>query len=427
MNIQYILVPAVLVAFCCGTVAQDEMACVPNKTMIYFGNGMNTDFQDAKLNLCGFQSKMAGIFPEATPISWGISYNQKEDWFTQLLEVARQENSDNFSSFFEWMGDLNAAPQWFRDWMISAAKTFSTYEYVNDEDLQKHVQRYRADILEGNRIILVAHSQGNFYANSAGLSLSSNSFRIVSVGTPANSVWGGGEYTTLTNDLVVNAVRTVVDASTLPGTTINSHSYEWLNHLWENSYLNGDVSGPRIISQIQTAFAQTPFPIAEGQPGIITVTLEWGSEPDVDLHVFEPNGTHVYYDNMNGMSGYLDVDDITSYGPEHYFVGCQTLETGVYTIGVNYFSGSAPEVAHVQVKAGSVVRTYEITLSTSLGSLGDDSPIELATVTVSRNNTTGKYSFEITSLTPNFSLAKQLVTKGAPKAYTADRRNSAVR
>lgn len=29
--------------------------------------------------------------------------------------------------------------------------------------------------------------------------------------------------------------------------------------------------------------------------GNITVQLKWDSQPDVDLHIWEPTGNHVYY------------------------------------------------------------------------------------------------------------------------------------
>ena len=69
--------------------------------------------------------------------------------------------------------------------------------------------------------------------------------------------------------------------------------------------------------------------------------MTWGSQPDVDLHVTEPNEFHVFYGSTRGPSGYLDVDDVTGFGPEHFYVSCGTLETGTYAIGVNYYSGSA--------------------------------------------------------------------------------------
>lgn len=44
--------------------------------------------------------------------------------------------------------------------------------------------------------------------------------------------------------------------------------------------------------------------------------MTWGESPDVDLHAFEPNGSHVYYDNRVGLSGHLDHHDRDGYGPE---------------------------------------------------------------------------------------------------------------
>jgi uncharacterized protein YfaP (DUF2135 family) len=55
--------------------------------------------------------------------------------------------------------------------------------------------------------------------------------------------------------------------------------------------------------------------------GPITVTLTWDIQPDIDLHVFEPN-FHVYYSAKNGQNGFLDVDDTNGYGPEHYYTNC---------------------------------------------------------------------------------------------------------
>ena len=40
----------------------------------------------------------------------------------------------------------------------------------------------------------------------------------------------------------------------------------------------------------------------------------------MDLHTFEPDGTHLSYQNLNGITGTLDVDDTSSYGSENYLV-----------------------------------------------------------------------------------------------------------
>jgi uncharacterized protein YfaP (DUF2135 family) len=123
--------------------------------------------------------------------------------------------------------------------------------------------------------------------------------------------------------------------------------------------------------------------------------LNWGAEPDVDLHVFEPNGTQVYYANKRGPSGFLDVDDVTSFGPENYFVACETLELGQYRVGVNYYRGSGPETANVQITTpfGTTI-IPPISLAQSRGSAGNSSPVPAAQITVSQE--TGRLIYSVT-------------------------------
>jgi uncharacterized protein YfaP (DUF2135 family) len=87
--------------------------------------------------------------------------------------------------------------------------------------------------------------------------------------------------------------------------------------------------------------------------GALTVTMSWGEDnSDVDLHVLEPYGRHIYYSNRgydtNGP--YLDFDNTYGYGPEHYYAtddnvmydssGAQqsTDIFGTYQIGVHYYA-----------------------------------------------------------------------------------------
>jgi len=87
--------------------------------------------------------------------------------------------------------------------------------------------------------------------------------------------------------------------------------------------------------------------------GALTVTLSWGQDnSDVDLHVLEPYGRHIYYSNkgydLNGP--YLDFDNTYGYGPEHYYatddmVMYDTSGTvmgndifGTYEIAVHYYA-----------------------------------------------------------------------------------------
>jgi uncharacterized protein YfaP (DUF2135 family) len=161
--------------------------------------------------------------------------------------------------------------------------------------------------------------------------------------------------------------------------------------------VSGSRSEGKILNDIVLEMSYLIPPNQIAQDGVITVTLTWGSQPDVDLHVFEPNGFHVYYSDPQGLSGYLDLDDISGYGPEHYFVECQDLEAGTYVVGVNYFYGITPESALVQIKAGSSIRSFPVSLSQPAGLDGDNSPMEVAEIVVSGNEFDG-YGFEIRGL-----------------------------
>jgi hypothetical protein len=54
-------------------------------------------------------------------------------------------------------------------------------------------------------------------------------------------------------------------------------------------------------------------------PPALSLTLSWdGPTSDMDLHVIEPSGKHVWYGDINGNDGFLDVDDADGFGPENY-------------------------------------------------------------------------------------------------------------
>jgi uncharacterized protein YfaP (DUF2135 family) len=79
-------------------------------------------------------------------------------------------------------------------------------------------------------------------------------------------------------------------------------------------------------------------PLANG----ISIKLTWGEHPyDLDSHLYTPDGSHVYYSSKGSLTAApfanLDVDDVTSYGPE--FVTLTKLMVGTYTYFVNNYSG----------------------------------------------------------------------------------------
>jgi murein DD-endopeptidase MepM/ murein hydrolase activator NlpD len=98
--------------------------------------------------------------------------------------------------------------------------------------------------------------------------------------------------------------------------------------------------------------------------GDLQVTLEWDTgNTDVDIHVFEPDGTHVSFGDRAGTTATLDVDDTNGYGPENIFVAPGDASPGTYQIYVVYYGGSVPTTATIKITAFAnthkeVVKTY---------------------------------------------------------------------
>lgn len=371
---------------------------------IFFGNGVNTTREEARVSLRQLEDHLRVTSPDQfTTFEFTIAYNPTANLILDLWESAHQRLDGEAAQFLRMLNGIEAMPDWFQDLVKEKAARIVESELVGNQTLQEHATLYRAKVLEGKKVIIVAHSQGNFFANAAYAvlyegenTLTTRSVGIVSVANPASFVGGNFPYTTLTNDLVVASIRTAALVPPLPvNVTNNTAGNDILGHSFIGAYLfSGSISNAKITGDFATILMGLEAPTPVASSGIITVTLTWGTEPDVDLHVFEPNGTHVYYANLFGPSGYLDVDDVTSFGPEHYFISCNTLETGQYAVGINYYSGGAPENALVQVQAGLTIRSFVVHLPGANGFLGDANPIRVATITAVKDPQ-GGFVFEI--------------------------------
>ncbi|MEO0072230.1 MAG: PKD domain-containing protein [candidate division WOR-3 bacterium] len=87
-----------------------------------------------------------------------------------------------------------------------------------------------------------------------------------------------------------------------------------------------------------------------------TIALTWDVDPrDLDAHCWTPHPYHVYYANKGHLNTVpyctLDVDDVTSYGPEHITIS--QLMPGTYKYAVHHFSGTGTIAT-----SGAVVKVY---------------------------------------------------------------------
>jgi hypothetical protein len=385
--------------------ACEASICDTKETMVFFGNGVQSVKRDAYDAIASIKKRLKVTLPpeEFEILEFDIAYNDTHSLPLDLLESALQILTGNTSRFWRFFWGLEIMPDWFADKLILLSTALDRSSLVTTDSLKHHVNTYKTKIAEGKKVILVAHSQGNLFGNQAYSLLNSReqqSFGMVSVANVDNNVLGADSpYTTLQTDKVILALIAAQIALPTKPMTPNTENLadaeDFLGHYFIQSYMaEGSTSQDKITQQVVAALDTLVAPPQIVESGVITVSLTWGSEPDIDLHVYEPNGMQVFWYNLQGYSGALDRDDRSGYGPEHYSVpSCDTLERGVYHVALDYFKGDGPEMATLQIEAGLLVRTYEIPMpSEYFGST--DYPELIANILV-KSSTNGGYDFEV--------------------------------
>jgi outer membrane biosynthesis protein TonB len=221
-RIYFILVLVLLYLFCAKNVLASE--CSPVGYSIYTINGINTDEKGARDN----KKALENLFTK--------TYNN------QPLTVDYLYNPTHLAG----LGDLVDAVS---QGLFDQKSDYDLVEMLNDASQKVSTQK----------LLLVAHSQGNFYANnfydkvaSQEGGVPSQSIGVYSVATPANRVGGGGKYLTSdTDNIIASEVARFVKI--LPP---NVHiplagSTDSTGHSFSDVYLQ--YQGDRIVSDIKTS------------------------------------------------------------------------------------------------------------------------------------------------------------------------------
>jgi len=382
--------------------------CETKEAVIFFGNGVKSIKRDARDSIELIEKKLkAELLPEEfKTLEFDIAYNGTHTLPLDLLESVIQILTGNISKFWRYFFGLDPIPEWFAEKFILLASILDNSALLTTDSLAKHVNTYKTVIAEGKKVLLVAHSQGNLFGNQSYNLLDNRerqSFGMVSVATVDSNVLGihtsDAPYTTLESDKVILALIAAQLALPTSPMEPNTENHAGSGSFWGHSFIDSymveeSISATQITGDIAAALDNLATSYQVVESGALTVSLTWGSEPDMDLHVYEPNGIQVFWNNLQGYSGALDRDDRTGYGPEHYNVpSCDTLERGVYHVALDYFKGDSPEVATLQIEAGQLVRTYEIPMGSEYyGS--PDNPVVVANIWVKSGENSG-YDFEI--------------------------------
>jgi hypothetical protein len=353
--------------------------------------------------------RMLGSSYEGAPLTVDASYNPSS--WGDLLEVFAQKLDEDptlsWQLFFKWVSGRfisSALTQALEDYFgttyvhdlhQSVASLSSPLAYT-DPTVVSLAETYYSNLLEGHRVMLVPHSQGNLYANAVYGRLSSintsdinlEAFGTAGAASPANFVATGDGYVTSDTDHVIDLLRTFIPATlnsnnnSVPFTT----SEDRLGHGFYEIYTS-TLFGCRqhLYNVMQSTLNRLSNVEQQFSGGPITATLTWSSPGDIDLHTYDPS-SHVYYANSHSDIGYLDRDDTVGTGPEHYYSSCENFQEGSYRFGVNYYSGSGSKQATVKLSVlGVDYPSRSVTVTTPRYSSGNNSPVMMWNVSIEKD------------------------------------------
>ncbi len=383
----------------------------------------------------------------------GTSYKDKRIEYTLAFNKSSRKNgtkfNDGFTGLFEYWGDRNDLyEQFYSQNVVKKREDLARYllSNTNDDgapqailDAKKEAEAeaalvtadseiyglynaqagdfsyiyplVRRSYSENQNLIIVPHSQGALYANAVYSFLLSDpylgpklnsSLAITAIAPAASRIAGEKKaYYTSYEDNAITLLG-VKAATYFPGAPmplapnihVSTKGYDWTHHDMGTVYLYkySEAHDP-IVQAIHDQMDALKNPDTSTRQGAITFSLSWSSNADVDLHVYEPDGTHVFYESVSGNFGELDYDIMSGTGPEHYFVPCNKLSVGTYKIAADYVEGSASQSLTLTVKTPGKIADFQATIaSANTGTLKNMAEL------VVEQDAKGKYTYKISAL-----------------------------
>ena len=255
---------------------------------IYYANGMfNKSYNaiESQIRLKQVVGKFPGIGirEESYGMSAidGISYNKSEFPLIQFLELV-DNRLNSTKKFWYWIKNVDEAPPWFQERYKMELRLLTEASVTNDSDLADHIKNYTSDLRSGKKVVIVSHSQGNFYANKAKRYFRSfksgiykDSIGIVAIASPSNANSSEATFfTSNSNDLVLNFVRAIFPY-TLPGNV--TYDITPTNHEFVKAYLFPPFMQSRIrnhVFQLAGSLKQPPVDFECQDPADVPIAVK---------------------------------------------------------------------------------------------------------------------------------------------------------
>ena len=371
------LLPTVLLLF--SSVAYPYTSVCPTGGIsVGFFNGVNNTRIAANINLQEIIKLHGTTYPspggQSQQVRYELYYNETHgiisnvqetiiQQFRELVQIMYAQLRDPLEAFWEsrWLERRGIAAQTGKPdpghripplYDITPADMNAAIGELHEKsallaNYQDHRNLIDATFARGDKLVLVAHSQGNLFMNQAydyaaqkGGAKAVKAVHIAPASTRLN-----GEYTLANTDLIIKAMPSTPQSNLIMPISLDDPS----GHALIATYL--DPSRPAyamIRSQLGNALDTVQFPYPNG---VFTVTTTWHGYGNVDLHVHEPGGADVHADAPVGQSGTVNTATSRGEGLEHYVTSCNPDQAapGTYDIGINHVVGTSGLTATIQV------------------------------------------------------------------------------
>jgi hypothetical protein len=206
--------------------AQGTCEAAAQSVNIFFDNGAAVSLESARTSLAQLRSAI-GDSQNGQKITYSVAYNKSVGVAKLLITSSTQEGIEWNSQVMGWFNGVGVAPIWFSKWYQNYLLSATT---VNVSDVSEHADQFSRAIVNGQKVMVVAHSQGNYYVNEAKSTMQKTlpsekmqSFSVFGVGVPTSNVAGNsGPYLTNHRDFIQTVAGALPQNWTLRGSDVKA-------------------------------------------------------------------------------------------------------------------------------------------------------------------------------------------------------------
>lgn len=276
--------------------------CKPAATpqAIVFGNGILNTWDDALDSLQLVMNYGKEMGKPVQDVDFYLAFNFSAGAMADLADSVVEKIDDlSYRRYWRWVMNLETASDSFEELRKEVMLAVLTHGSPLDQTAKDHIALYKTLLHGGYKIVLISHSQGNFYANIAYDQLRAgpyaaalkSSFQNMSVATPAAAVASGGPHWTFSDDMVITAVRLATLGAVMPDTDDGGlgppPEGDILGHNFMFAYMRHEKVGIEIIDRTFEALKTLSPPV-----NAAALPLESTSTVGIDLALtLDPGGT----------------------------------------------------------------------------------------------------------------------------------------